>query len=131
MWLKTLTPANALLKRSESNHHCAVCVLTQIPDLVCLVCLVRTFLQAQPGTYRAYLGFRALFCITLHGRPAALIVSPHDMEELLDARRRRSRAVAELEAWAAETANDRSAAQADAATKLTDEEVNHMVHRSR
>lgn len=74
---------------------------------------------------------RETITVTRHGRPAAFIVSPHDMEELLDARRRRSRAVAELEAWAAAVAKDRSAAQAAAAAKLTDEEVNRMVHRSR
>jgi len=69
--------------------------------------------------------------VTRHGRPAAFIVSPHDMEELLDARRRRSRAVAELEAWVAQAAKGRSAGQAAAANKLTDEEVNRMVHESR
>jgi prevent-host-death family protein len=69
--------------------------------------------------------------VTRHGRPAAFIVSPHDMEELLDARRRRSRAVAELEAWVAQAAKGRSAGQAAAANKLTDEEVNCMVHESR
>jgi hypothetical protein len=53
------------------------------------------------------------------------------MEELLDARRRRSRAVTELEAWAAQAAKGRSAKQATAAGKLTDEEVNRMVHASR
>jgi antitoxin Phd len=74
---------------------------------------------------------RETITVTRHGRAAAFIVSPHDMEELLDARRRRSRAVAELEAWAAQAAKGRSAAQAAAATKLTDEEVNRMVHRSR
>jgi antitoxin Phd len=68
--------------------------------------------------------------VTRHGRPAAFI-SPHDMEELLDARRRRSRAVAELEAWVAQAAKGRSAGQAAAANKLTDEEVNRMVHESR
>jgi antitoxin Phd len=69
--------------------------------------------------------------VTRHGRPAAFIVSPRDMEELLDSRRRRSRAVAELEAWAAQAAQSRSAAQATAASRLTDEEVNRLVHRSR
>jgi prevent-host-death family protein len=74
---------------------------------------------------------RETITVTRHGRPVAFIVSPHDMEELLDARRRRSRAVAELEAWAAQAAKGRSAAQAAAPAKLTDEEVNSMVHRSR
>jgi antitoxin Phd len=74
---------------------------------------------------------RETIIVTRHGRPAAFIVSPHEMEELLDARRRRSRAVAELEAWAAQAAKGRSDAQAAAATKLTDEEVNRTVHGSR
>jgi antitoxin Phd len=74
---------------------------------------------------------RETIAVTRHGRPAAFIVSPHDMEELLDARRRRSRAVAELEAWAAQAAKDRSDKQAAAAVKLTDEEVNRLVHAAR
>jgi antitoxin Phd len=68
--------------------------------------------------------------VTRHGRPAAFS-SPHDTEELLDARRRRSRAVAELEAWVAQAAKGRKAGKAAAANKLTDEEVNCMVHESR
>ena len=31
--------------------------------------------------------------ITRHGRPAAFIVSPQDMDELLDSRRKRSKAL--------------------------------------
>jgi antitoxin Phd len=74
---------------------------------------------------------RETITVTRHGRPVAFIVSPHDMEELLDARRRRSRAVAELEAWVVQATKSRSASQAAAANKLTDEEVNRMVHGSR
>jgi antitoxin Phd len=74
---------------------------------------------------------REIITVTRHGRPAAFIVSPHEMEELLDARKRRSRAVAELEAWAAQAEKGRSEAQAASATKLTDEVVNDMVHRAR
>jgi antitoxin Phd len=40
---------------------------------------------------------REIVTVTRHGRTAAFIVSPRDMEELMDSRRRRSRAVAELE----------------------------------
>jgi len=69
--------------------------------------------------------------VTRHGRTAAFIVSPQDMEELLDARKRRSRAVTELEAWAATAAKGRTAKQATAAGRLTDEEVNSMVHAAR
>jgi prevent-host-death family protein len=65
--------------------------------------------------------------ITRHGRPTAFVVSPQEMEELLDARRRRGAAVAELEAWSAE-AETRAG---KAAKKLTDEEVNRLVHGAR
>ena len=63
--------------------------------------------------------------ITRHGRPTAFVVSPQDMDELLDARRRRSRAVAELEAWR------KRAKPSPAAEALTDEEVTRMVHEAR
>ena len=65
--------------------------------------------------------------ITRHGRPAAFIVSPRDMDELLDARRKRSRAVAELTAWSQKAKQKTTAA----AAKLTDDEVNRVVHASR
>jgi prevent-host-death family protein len=71
---------------------------------------------------------REIITVTRHGRPAAFIVSPRDMEELMDTRRRRSRAVAEMEAWRAEAKRSQSPAQAAAAAKLTDEQVNRMVH---
>lgn len=74
---------------------------------------------------------RETVTVTRHGRPAAFIVSPRDMEELLDSRRRRSRAVAELEAWSANTSKGRTATQKTAATKLTDDAVNRLVHKSR
>ncbi|MHB2009202.1 MAG: type II toxin-antitoxin system Phd/YefM family antitoxin [Acidobacteriaceae bacterium] len=74
---------------------------------------------------------RETITVTRHGRPAAFIVSPHDMEELLDARKRRSRAVAELEAWSAQVRKLQSPAQAAAAAKLTDAEVNRLVHAAR
>lgn len=74
---------------------------------------------------------RETITVTRHGRPAAFIVSPHDMEELLDSRKRRSRAVTELEAWSAQVRKRQSPAQASAAAKLTDAEVNRMVHAAR
>jgi antitoxin Phd len=61
--------------------------------------------------------------ITRHGRPAAFIVSPRDMDELLDARRKRSRAVSELTEWISKATA--------AAAELTDDEVNRLVHTSR
>lgn len=61
--------------------------------------------------------------ITRHGRTAAFIVSPQDMQELTIARGRRSKAVAEFEAW-----SRRAAASAlPAATDLTDDDVVRMV----
>lgn len=63
--------------------------------------------------------------ITRHGRPTAFIVSPHEMEELLDSRRKRSKAVAELEAWSAQVRKTPEAAA------LTDEDVNRLVHEGR
>ena len=74
---------------------------------------------------------REIITVTRHGRPAAFIVSPRDMEELMDTRHRRSRAVAEMEAWRAEAKGSQSPAQAAAAAELTDEEVNRMVHELR
>jgi antitoxin Phd len=65
--------------------------------------------------------------ITRHGRPTAFVVSPREMEELLSARRTRSKAVAELEAWSARA--QKSARPA--AARLTDEEVNRLVHETR
>jgi hypothetical protein len=69
--------------------------------------------------------------ITLHGRTAAFLVSPHDMEELLDARQRRSRAVAELEAWSDAASRHTSTEQATEAATLTDEETVRIVHELR
>jgi prevent-host-death family protein len=69
--------------------------------------------------------------ITRHGRPTAFIVSPREMEELLDARRRRTQAVVDLEAWSA-LAKQRTAPSAAAlAEALTDEDVIRLVHEAR
>jgi prevent-host-death family protein len=74
---------------------------------------------------------RETVTITRHGRPTAFVVSPQDMEDLLDARRKRSRAVADLEKWRAQAAKRTSAKQSAAAAALTDEQVNRMVHKAR
>jgi antitoxin Phd len=74
---------------------------------------------------------REAVTITRHGRPTAVVVSPQDMEELLDSRRKRSGAVAELEAWRAEAGKHTTAEQSAAAAELTDEDVTWMVHESR
>ena len=65
--------------------------------------------------------------ITRHGRPAAFIVSPRDMEDLMSIREKRTKAVKELEAWR-EMAR---MSMTPAAAALTDEEVNRMVHEER
>lgn len=70
---------------------------------------------------------RETVAITRHGRPAAFLVSPQEMNELLDARRRRSKAVAELEEWSAQA---KKRAKPAAAT-LTDDDVNRLVHEAR
>lgn len=69
--------------------------------------------------------------ITRHGRPTAFVVSPREMDELLAARRKRSKALAELEAWSAQAGKLLSPAQAAAAAALTDEAVVRLVHESR
>jgi len=74
---------------------------------------------------------REAVSITRHGRPTAFVVSPQDMEELLDSRRKRSRAVADLEAWRNETQKRSTVAQAAAAAALTDQDVTRMVHEAR
>ncbi len=65
--------------------------------------------------------------ITRHGRTAAFIVSPQDMKELTSARNKRSKAVAELEAW-----SQRAVLSAlPAAAELTDDDIAAMVKNSR
>lgn len=70
---------------------------------------------------------RETVAITRHGRAAAFLISPQEMAELLDARRRRSQAVAELERWS-EKVSKRARSSAAA---LTDDEINRMVHAAR
>ncbi len=65
--------------------------------------------------------------ITRHGRTAAFIVSPQDMEELTRARNKRCKAVDELEVW-----SQRAILSAlPAAAELADDEVVGMVKASR
>lgn len=65
--------------------------------------------------------------ITRHGRTAAFIISPRDMQDLQDARRKRSAAVEAFEAWSQKAA---ASALPDAA-HLSDEDVVDMVKASR
>ena len=70
---------------------------------------------------------REAVAITRHGRPTAFVVSPQEMEELLDSRRKRSEALADLEGWSAKAGRRASVA----ANKLTDKDVNRLVHELR
>ena len=74
---------------------------------------------------------REAVTITRHGRPTAFVVSPRDMEELLDARKKRNEAVADLEAWRVRALASMTPDQMAASEALTDEEVNRMVHELR
>lgn len=65
--------------------------------------------------------------ITRHGRVAAFMVSPKDMDELNNARNKRSKAVAEFEAWSKRASQSALPAAAD----LTDEDIVRLVHKSR
>ncbi len=65
--------------------------------------------------------------ITRHGRTAAYIVSPRDMEELMSLKDPRSQALKDFEAWR-EKYKDQIAPEA---AMLTDEEIVRMVHEER
>lgn len=65
--------------------------------------------------------------ITRHGRTAAFMVSPQDMQDLQDARRKRGTAVEAFEAFFAKA----DAALTPAARELTDEDLVRMVKESR
>ena len=65
--------------------------------------------------------------ITRHGRTAAFLVSPRDMEDFINARRKRSNAVAEFEAWSKRA----SQSALPAAAELTDEDVVRLVREAR
>ena len=94
--------------------------------------LKMTSVEAQNGFGRLLdTAQREPVAITRHGRPAAFLVSPREMEELLDARRKRSQAVAELEAWRKRAARRTTPAQRRAASLLTDGDVLRLVHEVR
>ena len=70
---------------------------------------------------------RETIAITRRGRPAAFVVSPQDMNELLDARQRRSKAVSDLQSWSERAKKKPS----PSAATLTDENINRLVHQTR
>lgn len=61
--------------------------------------------------------------ITRHGRTAAFVISPRDMQELQDARHKRSLAIDAFDAWSQKAA----ASALPAAASLTDDEVLGLV----
>lgn len=65
--------------------------------------------------------------ITRHGRPAAFVVSPSDMEEILREKERRKKAVEAFKVWSEKAAKEMT----PAAAALTDEDVNRLVHELR
>ena len=65
--------------------------------------------------------------VTRHGRAAAFIVSPQDMDELMDARRMRGKAVAALDAWSLRA----TASATPAAAALTEADVVNLVREAR
>ena len=64
--------------------------------------------------------------ILREGRPAALLVSATELDDLVDARRR-AQAAAAFEAWKIEAKKHLT----PAAAALTDEEINRLVHELR
>lgn len=65
--------------------------------------------------------------ITRRGRPVAFLLSPEDMKDLLDIRRQREQVLADFEAFFARA----DARLGEGAKKLTDADINLMVHELR
>jgi antitoxin Phd len=65
--------------------------------------------------------------VTRHGRAAAFIVSPQDMDDIMDARARRTRALTEFEAWSKRAEQ----AARPAAGALTEQDIVNLVRESR
>ena len=65
--------------------------------------------------------------ITRHGRTAAFIISPRDMQDLQDARRKRSAAVDAFDAWSQNAA----ASDLTDIASLTDDEILRLVKAAR
>ncbi len=87
-----------------------------------------TSVEAQNGFGKLLdMAQREPVTVTRHGRPAAFIVSPQDMDDLMNVRARRSLAVAALEAWSARAASQTT----PAAGGLSGEQVNRLVHELR
>jgi antitoxin Phd len=70
---------------------------------------------------------REPIAITRHGRPAAFLVSPRDMEPILRERERRKKAVEGFMAWSETASKDMD----PDVEEMTDEEINRIVHEVR
>lgn len=66
--------------------------------------------------------------ITRHGRPAAYVVSPHDMEPILLEKERRAKAVEKFKILSEKI---RQYQTQQNLPELTDEEINRVVHEVR
>lgn len=66
--------------------------------------------------------------ITRHGRPAAYVVSPRDMEPILREKQRRAKAVEEFKALSEKVRQYQSEQNLP---ELTEEEINRIVHEVR
>jgi len=87
-----------------------------------------TSVEAQNGFGKLLdMAQREPVTVTRHGRVAAFIVSPQDMDDLMNVRARCSLAVAALEAWSAQAESQAT----PAAGGLSDEQVNRLVHELR
>jgi len=90
--------------------------------------LTVTSVQAQNGFGKLLdSALREPVVVTRHGRAAAFIVSPRDMDELMTVRRKRSKAVQEFEALFAQSDQRLK----PAAGALTEDEIVKLVRKSR
>jgi prevent-host-death family protein len=87
-----------------------------------------TSVEAQNGFGRMLdVAQRETVVITRHGRPAAFVVSPRDMEDLLNSRSSRGQVVADLEAWRDKALSRTEEVQRAAPAPLTNEDMNRLV----
>jgi prevent-host-death family protein len=66
---------------------------------------------------------RETVMVTRHGRPAVFVVSPRDMEDLMESMSSRGKAVTDPEVWQAQAAARTDKVQKLAVAPLTDDEA--------